>query len=100
MKLVNILSEIEFLTYEGQIRVSYGEDINSNDVAEIFRALPGVTTVTNAGDLGAGTVSFKVKLISQKSGEEAFQALADNATKKYGSVVSNVDVGTETIEEK
>ena len=100
MKLSQILLEIEVNTYEAQIRVQYSEDINSADLADILRALPGVITVTNAGDIGEQVASFKVKLISQKTGEEAFSALKDNANDKYSSVIINLEVGTETIEEK
>lgn len=100
MKLSQILLEIEFNTYEAQIRVQYSEDINSADLADIIRALPGVITVTNAGDIGEQVASFKVKLISQKTGEEAFSSLKDNAVDKYSSVIVNIEVGNETIEEK
>mgnify|MGYP003114809793 FL=1 len=40
---------------------------------------------------------FKVKLISQKSGQEAFAALKTNAMSKYSSIVG-VEVAGKTIE--
>jgi hypothetical protein len=98
MKLVNIISEIEFFTYVGMVQIVY-QDISSVKMAELIRALPGVTTVTLATDMGEGKEVIKVKLISQKSGKEAFQALKDNAMKKYPPI-KLVKVGENTIEKK
>lgn len=98
MKLANIISEIEFFTYEAMVQVVY-KDLTPTKVAELIRALPGVTTVTLATDLGEGREVIKVKLISQKSGKEAFQALKDNAIKKYPPI-KMIKVGENTIERK
>lgn len=98
MKLANIISEIEFFTYEGMVQIVY-QDISSVKMAELIRALPGVTTVTLATDMGEGKEVIKVKLISQKSGKEAFEALKNNAIKKYPPI-KMVKVGENTIEKK
>ena len=98
MKLANIISEIEFFTYEAMVQVVY-KDIAPTKLAELIRALPGVTTVTLATDMGEGREVLKVKLISQKSGQEAFQALKNNAIKKYPPI-KVVKVGDNTIERK
>ena len=98
MKLVNIISEIDFFTYEGMIQVVY-RDITSSKVAELIRALPGVTTVTLATDLGEGRETLKVKLISQRSGQEAFEKLKKNAISKYPPI-KMVKIGQNTIEKK
>ena len=66
MKLLTLIEEIMFNTYEGMIRVMYKEGEREN-LAELLRALPGVTTVTNAGaSAEMGAMTFKVKVISQK----------------------------------
>ena len=99
MKLFTIIEQIVFSTYEGMIRVMYKEG-ESENIAELLRALPGITTVTNAGsstDMGAMT--FKVKLITQKEGEEAFEAFKSNATSKYPNIIK-IEIANETIEEK
>lgn len=98
MKLANIISEIEFYTYEGMIQVVY-DGLNTTKIAELLRALPGVTTVTVAADLGEGRENFKVKLISQKSGIEAFEALKKNALTKY-KPIKMIKIGQNTIERK
>ena len=46
MKLMTILEQIVFSTYEGMVRIMYQEG-ESEDLAELLRALPGVTTVTS-----------------------------------------------------
>lgn len=98
MKLANIISEIEFFTYEAMVQVVY-KDLTPTKVAELIRALPGVTTVTLASDMGEGREVLKVKLISQKSGKEAFAALKNNAIKKYPPI-KMIKVGENTIEKK
>ena len=96
MKLLQIISEIEYKTYEAMVKFVYKDD-NTAKVGELIRALPGVTTVTLTTDLGKGRQVFKVKLISQKSGQEAFDALKNNAMSKYSTVVG-VEVADKTIE--
>ncbi len=99
MKLFTIIEQIIFSTYEGMIRVMYKEG-ESENMAELLRALPGVTTVTNAGSSSEmGSMTFKVKLITQKTGEEAFAAFKSNATSKYPGIIK-IEIANETIEEK
>ena len=99
MKLLTILEQILFSTFEGMVRIMYKEG-ESENMAELLRALPGVTTVTNAGASSEmGAMTFKVKLISQKEGTEAFNAFKTNATSKYPNIIK-IEIAEETIEEK
>ena len=99
MKLLSIIEQITFNTYEGMVRVMYKEG-ESENMAELLRALPGVTTVTNAGaSTEMGVMTFKVKLISQKEGIEAFNAFKNNATSKYSNIIK-IEIAEETIEKK
>lgn len=99
MKLSTIISEFSFFTYSGMVQIVF-KDISSSKVAELIRALPGVTTVTIAGsDEQSSKVTLKIKLISQKSGIQAFQAMKANALKKY-SPIKVVSIGEQTIEKK
>ncbi len=99
MKLLTIIEQIVFNTYEGMVRVMYKEG-ESEDLAELLRALPGITTVTNAGSSSEmTTMTFKVKLITQKEGKEAFESFKQNATSKYPSIIK-IEIANETIEEK
>ena len=99
MKLSDIISEVQFNTYEGMVQVIYDENTNSSEIAALMRALPGVTTVTLASDEGKNRETLKIKLITQKSGLEAFQALKQNAIEKYPPI-KVVNIGKNTIEKK
>lgn len=98
MKLTNIIAEIQFYTYSGMVKITH-HDATPTEIAELIRALPGVTTVTMAGSVGPNTETYKIKLISQKPGLEAFQALKQNALTKYPPV-KLVEIGKNTIERK
>ena len=99
MKLLQIIEQINFNTFEGMVRIVHEEGEGGN-LVELLRALPGVTTVTNAGSSSEmQTMTFKVKLISQKTGEEAFEAFKNNAMSKY-STISNIEIANETIIDK
>jgi hypothetical protein len=99
MKLIDIISEINFNTYEGMVQVIYDENTNSTEIAALMRALPGVTTVTLASDEGKNRETLKIKLITQKTGLEAFEALKKNAITKYPPI-KVINIGKNTIEEK
>jgi hypothetical protein len=99
MKLIDIISEINFNTYEGMVQVIYDENTNSTEIAALMRALPGVTTVTLASDEGKNRETLKIKLITQKTGLEAFEALKKNAITKYPPI-KVINIGKNTIEKK
>lgn len=96
MKLLQIIEQINFNAFEGMVRIVHEEGEGGN-LADLLRALPGVTTVTNAGSSSdLSTMTFKIKLITQKTGEEAFEAFKTNAMKKYSNI-SNIEIANETI---
>jgi len=99
MKLLPLLVEIDFKTYEAMVQVQYGDDgVTGYDDA--LRALPGVTTVTRASEnADAKIATYKVKIISQKDPKVAFTAFKNNAKDKYSNIIS-IKVGEQTIEEK
>ena len=99
MKLIPLLLELNYKTYEAMVQVKYGQDgISGYDDA--LRALPGVTTVTKASESAeTGMATYKIKLISQKDAISAFKAFKDSAKAKYTNVIA-VKVGEQTIEEK
>jgi hypothetical protein len=99
MKLIPLILEIEFKTYEAMVQVQYGDDgVSGYDDA--LRALPGVTTVTRASeDTESNRATYKIKIISQKDAITAFKAFKDNAKAKYSNIIA-IEVGEQTIEEK
>ena len=66
MKLLQIIEQINFNTFEGMVRVLH-KDGENKDLPELLRALPGVTTVTNAGSSSEmQTMTLKVKQQEKK----------------------------------
>lgn len=99
MKLIQLLLELDYRTYEAMVKITYGEE-GSKGYDDGLRALPGVTTVTIASeDSNSNLATYKVKIISQKEPIEAFKSFKDNATSKYSNIVK-IEVGEQTIEEK
>ena len=100
MKLVDIILEASFYTYEGMAQAVYTKDADPNEITDLLRALPGVTTITQASsDQESGQGTYKIKIISQKQAKEAFIALRKNTLKKYPQIVK-FKIAENTIEEK
>jgi len=99
MRLKDLINEINFKTYNGYVRIRF-VDSTPFEMAELMRALPGVTTVTNAGsDDTDEMVTLKIKLITTKSGEEAFRSLESAARSKY-NIIKKFEIAIKTIEQK
>ncbi len=97
MKLLKILAEVEYSTYEGMVQVMYEEGSDKSEIVDLIRALPGITTVTVADSTIENVETLKIKLITQKSALEAFESLKNTAMTKYPNV-KNVKIGEKTIE--
>lgn len=99
MKLSQLISEIQFDSYQAVVRVKYGmEGVSKYDHA--LRALPGVTTVTTLSlDSENNYGNYRIKLITQKPPKQAFEAFVENAKSKYKNIIS-VQVYNDTIEKK
>jgi len=97
MKLSDILLEVNFIPYRAMVQVISTVE-STTRLAELLRALPGVTTVTAAGSNElTKTYVFKVKLITQKNGAEAFEAFKKSALERYPDV-KVVKIANKTIE--
>lgn len=100
MKLLKIISEIKFSIYQGICRITHSDDINVQDVAELFRALPGVVTVTQLShDSKDYTAVMKIKILTTKNSETGYNALKNNALKRIPQV-KKLEVASKTIEKK
>ena len=97
MKLLEILAEVQYNTYEGMIQVMYEEGSDKTQIVDLIRALPGITTVTVADSTMENVETLKIKLITQKSALEAFESLKNTAMSKYPNV-KLVKIGEQTIE--
>ena len=97
MKLMKILSEVQYNTYEAMVQVMYEDGSDKTQIVDLIRALPGITTVTVADSTMENVETLKIKLITQKSAEEAFESLKNTAMSKYPNV-KLVKIGKQTIE--
>ena len=94
---MQILSEVQYTTYEGMIQVMYEDGSDKSQIVDLIRALPGITTVTVADSTIENVETLKIKLITQKSAMEAFESLKNTAMSKYPNV-KHVKIGEPTIE--
>ena len=87
MKLTNIiLGEAIYIPYRVMVQV-ISRDTSPSVLADLIRALPGVTTCTIAGsDDVTNKYTFKVKIITQKPPSEALKSLKQNAMSKYTEI--------------
>jgi len=99
MKLSKIIESIQYRTFVAMVKVTFNDDEGSAKIGELLRALPGITTVTLVREEKPGVEVFKIKLITQKDGKEAFNAFSQNAAAKYNDIYV-VTVAEKTIEEK
>ena len=64
MKLLDIILEIEYRTYEAMMQVTFSED-GPDGYDDAIRALPGVTTCTVASkDKDSKKATYKIKIAS------------------------------------
>lgn len=87
MKLSSIiLGETTYTPYRAMIQV-ISRDASPSVVADLIRALPGVTTCTilNTDDTN-NRYTYKVKIITQKPPSKALEALKKNAMSKYTEI--------------
>lgn len=93
-----VLSEVELLQYRGLVRVKYNTDYTMTEIADMIRALPEVTIVTNVShDEVAGIAVYSVKLLTVKAGSEGYEALKQNAITKVPAI-EKLEIGIKTIE--
>jgi len=98
MKLSEIiLKEATYTPYRAMVQV-ISKDASPSVLADLIRALPGVTTCTIAGsDDAANKYTFKVKIITQKPASEAFSSLKSNAMSRYVEI-NAFTVATNSVE--
>jgi hypothetical protein len=101
IKLTELLAEEIAVIYRGLIRVTYSEGTTVSDVADIIRALEGVTIVTSVDtDEQRRTAIFKIKVRSTELGEKAgVMAFKKVRQQAVGFVeIEKVEIGTQSIE--
>ena len=100
MNLTDILVETNFAVYQGMGRISHAEDTTVQDIGEMLRAVPGVVTiqqVTHNSD--NNTAIMKIKLLTTKTAQEAFEAFRQNSLSRIPEI-KKIEIANKTIEKK
>ena len=100
MKILDLISEIQFSIYQAMVRVGHSEDITVQDVGEMLRAIPGVLTVGQVShDSNNTTAVMKVKVLTTKTASEAFASFKETSVRRIPEV-KKIEVAEKTIEKK
>jgi hypothetical protein len=97
ISLRDILLEDDNKIYKGLVRVTYSDEGSVMDVADVIRAIKGVTIVNTAGNEEGRNISmYDVKIRSKADPQSAFQFIRQEAMKD--PIVKRFEVATKTIE--
>ncbi len=100
MKILDLISEIQFSIYQAMVRVGHTQDTTVQDIGEMLRAIPGVLTVGQVShDSNNNTAVMKVKLLTTKTASEAFASFKNTSIKRIPEV-KKIEVADKTIEKK
>ena len=100
MKILNIISEIQFAVYQAMVRIGHAESITVQDIGEMLRAMPGVLTVNQVShNSDNNTAVMKVKLLTTKPPSEAFNSFKATSIQRIPEV-KRVEIAEKTIEKK
>jgi|TARA_R100000030_G_scaffold94413_1_gene81215 hypothetical protein len=100
MKILNLISEIQFSIYQAMVRIGHTEDVTVQDIGEMLRAIPGVLTVGQVShDSNNNTAIMKVKILTTKPASEAFASFKNTSIQRIPQV-KRVEVADKTIEKK
>ena len=87
MKILNLISEIQFSIYQAMVRIGHSEDVTVQDVGEMLRAMPGVLTVGQVShNSDNNTAIMKVKLLTTKPASEAFASFKNTSIQRIPEV--------------
>ena len=100
MKILSLISEIQFSIYQAMVRVGHTEDVTVQDIGEMLRAIPGVLTVGQVShNSDNNTAIMKVKLLTTKTASEAFASFKSTSVQRIPEV-KKIEVAEKTIEKK
>ena len=100
MKILKLISEIQFSIYQAMVRIGHTEDVTVQDVGEMLRAMPGVLTVGQVSHNGDNnTAIMKVKLLTTKPASEAFASFKNTSIQRIPEV-KRIEIAEKTIEKK
>ena len=101
ISIIDLLTEETAIIYKGLIRVTYTEDVTVSEVADVVRALEGVTIVTSTGGdernrIAIFTIKIRTTAVGENAGITAFKQVRQDAIGKQE--IAKFEIGTQTIE--
>jgi hypothetical protein len=97
ISLKQILLEDDNKIYKGLVRVTYSEEGSVMDVADVIRAVKGVTIVNTAGnEEGRDVAMYDVKIRTKSDPQGAFKFLRQECMKD--PIIKRFEIATKTIE--
>jgi len=100
MKILNLLSELQFSIYQSMVRVNHTEDVTVQDIGEMLRAMPGVLTIGQVShNSDNNTAVLKVKILTTKPASEAFASFKSTSVQRIPEV-KKIEIADKTIEKK
>ena len=100
MKILNLLTELQFSIYQAMVRVNHTEDVTVQDIGEMLRAMPGGLTIGQVShNAENNTAVLKVKLLTTKPASEAFASFKSTSVQRIPEV-KKIEIADKTIEKK
>jgi len=100
IRLLDIISEGEYKTYQGLVRITINSEFTIQETGDLMRALPGVITVTQVSHNDANnTAVMKCKIITTKDAAQAFAHLKTVSLDKIPQILK-FEYAPKTIELK
>ena len=97
ISLIHLLLEEDNKIFKGLVRVTYSEEGSIMDVADVIRAVKGVTIVNTAGNEEGRNVSmYDVKVRTKSDPQSAFKFVRQESMKS--SIIKRFEIATKTIE--
>ena len=94
---LDILLEDDNKIYKGLVRVTYSDEGSVMDVADVIRAVKGVTIVNTAGNEEGRNVSmYDVKVRTKSDPQSSFKFVRQESMKS--SIIKRFEIATKTIE--
>lgn len=95
--LKNLLLEQEYVIYKGLMRVTFVDSSTVMEIADVIRAVKGVTIVNPAGSDEENSVAmYDVKLRTNTKPMEAYNFVRRESLKS--PLITKFEIGTKTIE--
>jgi len=97
IRLIKLVTENDKRIIKGLVRVTYSDEGSVMDVADVIRAVKGVTIVNTAGnEEGRNIAQYTVKVRTNADPQTAFKFIRQESMK--APIVKRFEIATKSIE--